>query len=209
MAQLSELPAPSPPPEATIDRKIAELVAEQSQRGVSSVVPFFLRPEENIGQLLRLRGIVRRAVRVRQDSKAQGDSASSDYYELDLFTADSQNLPVVCCVNQLPVAFPQGDSIREEVLIDGVFFKSWKYHSRKLTGPDGETNPQRQRYTPMILAQSPIWIQSAPVRSGWWGLLAGGGFLCLLLLAWLRFLSNSRQKSPRNAASEPIDFSNL
>lgn len=193
------------------ERQISATVAEHAQQGLSSVVPLFLTPAEHVGELVRLEGIARRAVKIVEETGPDNDNLGNrtDYYELELFTPDSQNLPVVCCVSQLPKGFPLGDEIREQVRIEGVFFKSWRYRSRKLVDSSGETTRQQQRYTPVVLAGTVAWIQAAPDQSGWWGLAAGIGFLFLLALAWYNFAVHWRSDQRPRATDEQLDLPNL
>ncbi len=193
------------------EQQISATVAEHAQQGLSSVVPLFLTPAEHVGELVRLEGIARRAVKIVEETGPANDDLGNrtDYYELELFTPDSQNLPVVCCVSQLPKGFPLGDEIREQVRIEGVFFKSWRYRSRKLVDSSGETTRQQQRYTPVVLAGTVAWVQAAPDRPGWWGLAAGIGFLILLALAWYNFAVHWRSDLRPRATDERLDLPNL
>ena len=162
-------------------RGLAAAVAKQAQAGRSSVAPMFLQPEEEVGELFVFEGTARRAVRIA----VEGQSTIEAYYELEVFTNDSQNLPIVCCVPQLPAGFPTGDEIREPVRISGVFFKLWRYRSRKLTQQAGETTGQRQLYTPVVLGHSPTWLNKTANRDNRWAFWAGIIFLGALALLWI------------------------
>ncbi|TWU27818.1 hypothetical protein [Bythopirellula polymerisocia] len=193
------------------EKKIAATIAEQAQHGLSSVVPLFLAPEGQVGELVRLEGIARRAVRIVEQAELEDGNLNErfDYYELELFTRDSQNLPVIGCVTQLPAGFPLGDEIREQVRLEGVFFKSWRYRSRKLVDSNGETSRQQQRYTPVVLAGNVTWIQSVSDRSSWWGPIAGIGFLIILAVAWASFFAHWRNDRSPRAKDDLIDLPNL
>ncbi len=197
--------------EDKVKRQIADAVIEQAELGLSSVVPLFLTSDRQIGELVRLEGIARRAVRIVNEVKSgEGRTGRpTDYYELELFTRDSQNLPIVCCISYLPKGFPLGDQIHELIRIEGVFFKSWSYRSRKLVEGDGQTKHQQQRYTPIVLAGTVTWIQEAPTQPGWWGLAAGIGFLTFLAAAWVKFILHWRRDRRPRMTDEQIELPNL
>ena len=162
-------------------RGLAAAIVSKAEAGQSSVAPLFLQPEQEVGKLILIEGIARRAVRIA----VEGESDLEAYHEVEVFTSDSQNLPVVCCVTQLPAGFPSGDQIREPVRICGVFFKSWRYRSRDLTTAAGETARQRQMYTPVVIGKEPRWLRTETSRDNVWGLWGGLAFLCILALLWM------------------------
>ena len=170
-------------------------VERQAKTDLSSVAPLFLQPDQETGQLVRIEGIARRALRI----PAEGENIGH-YYELEVFPPDSQNLPVVCCLTQLPAGFPVGDKIRAAVRVEGLFFKSWLYRTRKNLETTGQTEQRQQMYTPVVLGQRPVWIAGRSESSSQWGLW--GGIVVLLGLAALGALSvrsSQRERSLRNA----------
>jgi len=172
---------------AARDRQgLAAAVIESSDAQRSSVAPLFLQPEEETGELVNFEGVARRAIRIAVTAGPAGEPPDLDaYYELEIFTADSQNLPIVCCVLRLPPNFPTGDEIREPVRLAGIFFKNWRYRSRKLVDRAGETGQQRQLYTPVLLGKVPIWLKPMDRRSGYGSLWGGIAFLGGLVTLWI------------------------
>ena len=162
-------------------RGLAASVVKQAKAGLSSVAPLFLQPEQEVGELYTIEGTARRAIRIVAEPPGEVDA----YFELEIFTADSQNLPIVCCVHQLPAGFPIGDQIREPVQISAVFFKKWRYRSRKLVGGAEEASRQRQLYAPVLLGKEPIWLRQSvggESSGAFWGGLA---FLAVLVMLWV------------------------
>ena len=106
-----------------------------------------------------------------------------EYYELDLFTADSENLPIICCAVSLPTGFPTGDRINEPLRVAGVFFKRWAYLGR----PDAADGESAERIAaPLVLAVQPEWLRDAGDASGSrWGVWIGLAFVGALALVWL------------------------
>jgi hypothetical protein len=190
-----------------VERQVAAAVAERAARNLSSVAPLFLNPEAQVGQLIRIEGIARRAVRIVADPFPNGQSLS-EYYELEVFTDDSQNLPIVCLVARLPAGFPTGDAIRAGVRVDGVFFKLWQYHSRETKQSPGETTTLQASYTPIVMAASVTWLKQSTTMKSWWGLAVGGIVFVLVMVGFWRMLLSSR-KPTRLSQEDLPDFSQL
>jgi hypothetical protein len=203
-------------------RAIADQALESIAAGTSSVVPLFLQPQEHTGDWILLEGTARRAVRIvvdpaqgeravvalnastRNESSAPRWVAPADYYEIEFFPADAQNLPVVCCAADLPAGFPTGDAIREPIRVAGVFFKSWLYRRRaSIPGGGPEERPERLA-VPLVIAKSPQWLRRDPPPSGPWGLIGGVGFLVLLAGIWAVMASLAR--GDRQARNRLLQF---
>ena len=188
---------------------LAEAVERQGQQRLSSVAPLFLQPEDEVGELVRIEGIARRAVRIAvtdADSRPPGIDA---YYELEVFTPDSQNLPVVCCVVRLPAEFPLGDAIRAPVRVDGVFFKSWRYRSRKNLADAGQTGRPQQLYTPVVVGGEPRRLPTLSGGESPWGVWGGIAFLAGLAAVWIAMLRVAERDRRQRAAERPAHLKNL
>ncbi|MCH7750842.1 MAG: hypothetical protein IH898_01635 [Planctomycetes bacterium] len=197
------------------DLALATAVEKQADRKLSSVAPLFLQPDGHVGELVRIEGVARRAVRIAIPGGAASQASTSGklsfdaYYEMEVFTADSQNLPVVCCVSRLPAEFPVGDKIREPVRVDGVFFKSWRYRTRKnLVGP-GETGRQQQMVTPVVVGGVPTWLPTATSGQNRWGLWGGMAFLAALVVFWFVMFRLAERDRRRRAAMQPARLDDL
>lgn len=176
--------------------QLAREVQARAAKGLYSVAPLFNQPEENVGELVSLEGTVRRATRI--DVGKATDGSESDvarnfdvdhYYELDVFTDDSQNNPVVFCVRDLPAGFPLGDGLREPVRIAGFFLKSWSFESLRATlptTPDGTPTPAGMRqFAPLLVGRGPIILETAaPATFAYASYVAAGMFLLLLAAVW-------------------------
>ena len=186
---------------------MAAAIQKRGERNLSSVAPLFLQPERETGELVRIEGMARRAVRIAADQAPNGE-----YFELEVFPSDSQNLPVVCCVSELPEDFPQGDRIRESVRIDGVFFKSWRYRTRKAIEVGAQTTRAQQLYTPIVVGRQPVWLAAYAETSGRWAMWAGIGFLAVVGGIFLAAIRSTRQARARRTSLHPEqlqDFVNL
>ena len=152
-------------------RSLLTQAVESARLGRFSVYPLFNAPQAHVGELVLLIGTVRRAQRIELSSPLD-PSINADvrqrfgidhYYELEMFTADSRNNPVVCCVRELPAGFRPGAWIHEDVSVAGFFCKSWAYHV------GGESGKQ---LAPLVIAPTVLPWQPAQVGDSW-GLVAG------------------------------------
>jgi hypothetical protein len=203
---------------------IAAGIASQAERGLSSVVPLFLSPEQYTGEAVLLEGTARRAIRiVINDDPADSDAASSgdqgaaawspvdEYYELDVFTKDSQHLPIICCVPSLPAGFPTGEVIREPVRVSGIFFKKWAYARRTTDDPATRRRRLPERLEPpLIIAAMPEWMASTPPTvEHLRGLLGGLGLVATILIIWIYVAAASRRvrmaRSDRARYDSPLE----
>ncbi len=195
-------------PESKHAAALASAVIKQAERGFSSVAPLFLEPRNVVGELVRLEGTARRAVRisVSQQEQLTVGHPISEYFEIEVFTADSQNMPVVCCVTHLPAGFPTGDAIRAAVRFDGVFFKGWRYRSRKVVEGPGETESQQQRYTPIILAAAVTWLKQPSTAPSLWGLVVGSGIFVAMIYGLTKMFVSHRRASHTRLPDKLPDF---
>lgn len=108
-----------------------------------TVIDLFNRPAESQGRLVTLTGRLRRAQRVLvSDGEILALYGIDHYYELYLFTADSQDYPVLFCTPELPVApdgrpvpVGSGENYRQEVTLTGFLYKPWAYRIDTANSP--------------------------------------------------------------------------
>lgn len=167
---------------------------ERAKEGAHSIFPLFNYPSEQRGRLVVLKGNVRRAVKILVGSA--GGNTNSDiverygidhYYELEMFTPDSENNPLVLCVRELPEGFPTGEVINEGVQVAGFFFKSWAYYTQKgmVEGKDGELH-RHQQLAPLLIGRGPLWIRAAEKSTtSFYGVVAAGAFVLGLIGIWI------------------------
>ncbi|QDU88215.1 hypothetical protein Pla175_15870 [Pirellulimonas nuda] len=191
-------------------RLMAERASEAAQAGRFSVAPLFLDSAQQRGELVTLDGVARRAVRIEAGVDAEGRPSDvpkrwglDHYYEIDLFTEDSENLPIVVCVASLPDGFAVGDDISQPARVAGFFFKRWLYQSRRPADPRqsklGLLHDPLQA-APLLIGPPPIMLQEAASKpSGVLQLAAGGGFVLVLAAVWC-YLWNASRTPPRAAA---------
>lgn len=143
-----------------------------------SVVPLFNDPSSKRGEPVVLEGSARRCIRIFiTDEEIRRRMAFDHYWEIDFFTADSQNNPLAVCLRELPRGFPTGDDIREPIRLSGFFLKSWAYSA--VHDPQADAANVKQ-LAPLIIANSISWLPDDAESP--WPILAGAGLAGLLLL---------------------------
>jgi hypothetical protein len=176
-------------------RALAQAVVERANAGRYSVAPLFNDAARQMGQLIVVDGAARRVVRVDVGSSA-ADHKPSDvarrfgidhYYEMQVFTDDSQNYPLVFCVRELPSGLSIGDDLHVPVRVAGFFFKDWRYTTRgtrDLGGGEPVRRNGKQQYAPLLIGRAPILLQVEDEGRGTAQLVGGGLFLLALGGIW-------------------------
>lgn len=181
------------------DRQTLRALQVEQQRRRYSVVPLFGDGAAERGELVTIDAVVRRAVRVdASQSEVAADAGVTHYYELEAFTEDSQNLPVVFVVRELPAGFPVGNAIRQPARLAGFFFKQWAYRTRKPSEND-PTNDRRQ-FAPLLIGRAPIPLAVPDASSARPGLAIGlAATLGLVTIAVALWRLNRRDRQYESA----------
>lgn len=144
----------------------------------AEVLPLFNRPQSQQGRLVELTGTARRAVRVRVEDRDIIERFGIDhFYELQVFTSDSQDNPLTFCVRELPPGFPEEERIIESVRIAGFFFKKWGFRSSAAAEP-AKPGVVRKQLAPLLIGREPVWIRPVPADQRF----ANGVFLVLFVV---------------------------
>ena len=130
-----------------------------------SVVPLFNEPATQPGRLVELFGTARLIEEVHLDPRLDADIIArfglDHYYQVSLFTDDSQGNPVTFCIRELPEGMPYGNlpHYGETVRIAGFFFKTWSYGVPKMTDPalDPGDPKTHQQLSPLLIGRSLTW----------------------------------------------------
>jgi len=147
-------------------------IQNEAERDRYSAVPLFGEGDRERGELIVLDAVVRRAVRVDATGSAAAASYGVDhYYELEAFPEDSQNLPVVFVVRDLPAGFPVGDAIRQPARLAGFFFKQWAYRTRQRS--DADPAADRRQFAPLLVGRAPIPLATPDASAARPGLTIG------------------------------------
>jgi hypothetical protein len=200
-------------------RALAREVIRRADEGRYSVAPLFNEPQLHIADLFVFDGVARRVVRVDTDSRPGGSGPSDvarrfgirNYYEMQVFTDDSQNYPLVFCVRELPVGFPTGDDLRVPVRLAGFFFKDWQYTTRGTRSAEtGQGSPAAApvQFAPLLVGRAPFVLQFASSDNQKTQWILAGVFLLLLAgvagMAWW-FTRDDRRFGQRLRAARLSD----
>jgi hypothetical protein len=154
-----------------------------------SVVPLFNDAANQHGRLVCLRGVTRRLIRIPVGDPDVVERFGIDhYYEMALYTEDSQENPLWFCLRDLPEGMPTGDGPRyaEEVQVAGFFMKTWAYRSQETRDEAGGDQRPRVRLAPLLIGRRPIWYpEQPPERNTTAAAIAGGLFVLALLGIWI------------------------
>ena len=154
----------------------------------------FTHPEEYTGELLTLRGYVRKNLQHPADPEDPQQTAT---YEAWLYTPDSQHNPVVVVYSQLPKGMPLGGDLVETIEVTGYFFKVYGYRAQ-----DG------LRAAPMLLAKTLEWSPRVVKDTTWerviYFLVTGILVVGLIFVFWRVNRASHRRLS--KSSLEPADF---
>jgi hypothetical protein len=202
-------------------RALAQEVLRLAAKGRYSVAPLFNDAPHQQGRLFVFDGMARRAVRVEVGTQSGGGSSDSarrfgfdHYYEVEVFTDDSQNNPLVFCVRELPDGFPVGDALREPVRVAGFFFKDWRYRARDTAEDDDQHAPDEaagdvdpSRYAPLLIGRAPLRLPPEQGGSLLSQYVGGGLFLLGLAGVWIAAVLYSRGDRQFRRRTPAVDLS--
>lgn len=172
-----------------------------TQGAPSDVVPLFNAPDTQHGKLVAIEGTARRAVPILVEEPDLVERFGiREYYEVEVFSDDSQGNPIVCCLLELPEGFPQGDRIAERIRVPAFFLKTWAYRSAGA----GEGKLQ---LAPLLVGRTATWIRPPAMSRNWWlGLTLGLLFLVALTGLWLTLWLVGRSDRHFEAARRAKDL---
>ena len=173
-----------------------------AEGGEVQVVDLFNRPAQYQGEAVTLTGTVKRARAVPiRGAGARALAGAERYYELYLFTGESQGYPVVCCAASLPDRFPLGvgGDYHQDVTLSGILYKLWGYKAS--AAGDSPAGTSSWVAVPLLFAGDITWRPEEPSRApgtdGVRAILIGFFTLALAFVLYRRL----RRKG------EPIRFS--
>lgn len=131
--------------------------AEKTGQRFASAVELFNNPAETRGIPVLLTGTAKRVLPTLVEDKEIKKLYGIDrYYQIYLFTDDSQGNPLVVCVASIPEGMPTGagPDYNEKISVGAFPYKLWVYEtSAKLEDGDG----YRPSYAPLLVGRAPIW----------------------------------------------------
>ena len=149
------LRAVSETPEGWLEEEAKKQYAEMP----FGVIDLFNRPHETRGKPILLRGTAKRIVPTPvTDSEVQALFGIDQYYQIYLFTEQSQGNPLVVCVRSLPEGMPAGDTadFAETITVAAVPYKLWIYET-----------PAEPHYAPLLVGRAPLWHPKPPEQRSW------------------------------------------
>jgi hypothetical protein len=201
-------------PDALMRQAKAELRRSGDER--YSVVPLFNSPDTQHGQLVMLSGTAREVVPVYvPDEDVRARFGIDCYYQVSLFSEDSQGNPLVFCVREIPEGMPtgKGPQFGQYVTAAGFFFNTWAYRSQ---APAESESGAPWQLAPLLIGRTVVWHpQQPPARNPVTAAVAAGAFVLVLLGVWLALWRYSRgdrefrRKTLAKHLSNGPDFSRI
>ena len=131
---------------------------EKQGKKRTSVVELFNHPEKTRGTPVLLHGTAKRVMTTLVENKEIKELYGIDqYYQIYLFTDDSQGNPIVVCTTSLPEGMPTGTSpdYAERISVGAIPYKLWVYETEaKLEDGDG----RKPSFAPLLIGRSPKWF---------------------------------------------------
>lgn len=178
-----------------------------------AVAPLFNRAASERGELVELLGTARRIERIPvSDPDIVARFGIDHYYQVSLFTDDSEGNPLTFCIRDLPEGMPYGNVPRygETVRIAGFLFKTWNYKVPKLLDPalsPGDPKTHRQ-LSPLLIGRSLVWYPAPkPADNALSGVVVGGLFVLAMLAVWfVAWRSRRRERKWLERMESPPEF---
>ncbi len=161
--------------------------SESSETPVSPVIKLFNEPASQLGRLVLLYGTARRIEKIEvHDADIRRRFGITHYYSIYLFTQDSQNNPLVCCVRELPPGIPLGEGPRyaADVAVAAFFYKTWGYRPER---PAADTGSQTAwQLAPLLVGREalPLAESGSHNTAALTGIVITG-LLFVIVLVWL------------------------
>jgi hypothetical protein len=197
------------------DKKRKAIIERQLARARERrdyVVPLFNEPEAQTGKLVMFEGDARRCVEIRvDDPDIIARFGIHKYYEIALFTDDSQGNPLIFCVLDLPEGMPVGEDIHARVRVPGFFLKSWAYPQGQRIG-EAKGNLAKQQLAPLMVGRDlRMFVRTTTTGEIVMGsMIVGVIALALSAVLWAAWRSGKSPAVAGEATSPaPPDFSGI
>ena len=128
---------------------LEEEAKKQSAEMSFNMSDLFNRPHETRGKPVFIRGTAKRVVLTPvTNSETTSLFGIDHYYQIYLFSDQSQGNPIVVCVRSLPEGMPVGDGadFLELISVAAVPYKLWIYET-----------PTGTHYAPVLVGRSVVW----------------------------------------------------
>ncbi len=189
-------------PAGLIEQEARQILKSEGKTRTSAV-DLFNRPDETRGKPALLTGTAKRVLRLLvDDPEVQTLFGIDHYYEIQLFTKDSQRNPITVCVTSLPKGMPTGSDAEynEPITVAAFPYKLWIYESSaELDSGDGN----KPNYAPLLVGREPIWEPREVLRSPLFGenlpnsvkAALSFGIFAVLFVVWIAFRMTKRKRS--------------
>ncbi len=177
-------------------RKTPAAALRKSSIGRVTYTQLAQQPDAYRGELVTLRGTVRRAHRLAAPENEYGIEG---YYQFWLQPAGDPADPIVIYALDVPEGFPTGMSVWADVRVTGFFFKRWSYLAQDTL-----------RSAPTVLSRTVDWLHRPAatdrVRRSMppvWLVVAVATAVAALTLVYIYFRTKGKKRPAPETISEP------
>lgn len=161
---------------------------KKASKGPVTFVQLYRQSDEYRGELITVRGTLRRVYPV---AAPKNDRGIKSYYQAWLTPDDNpSSVEVVYCL-RLPSKCPTGENLSETVELTGFYFKRWLYHAQDTL-----------RTAPVILAPTvewqkrPVLVRQSDQSPGMLLAIFAGTALCAVVLVGILHFRTRRVRKP-------------
>ncbi len=168
-----------------------EALAEWGNEGKKPrVTDLFQKPRETRGKPILLHGTAKRVVATPvDDAEVQKLYGIDHYYQIFLYTAESQGNPIVVCTPALPTGMPEGtdSDYAEPISVVAVPYKLWVYETGAKIEDGGSDADRRASFAPLLVGGCPTWHpeKRQAGATGSFEMHVTFGLCALLIFAWV------------------------
>lgn len=173
-----------------------------------SVVPLFNDPLSVRGKLVELVGTARRAVAVVvNDADIQERFQIDKYYEVSIYTSDSQQNPLLVNVLSLPPGFPEGENIHATVRAPGTLLTGFYYHRDATPDEQAQGLKPKPQKAPLLIGKTLQYVPPPVVNDDMYEWLFGASvvaaFVALIIGVWRMMLGERKSRELRQRQMAP------
>lgn len=176
--------------------------------GELSIVPLFNDPLSMRGKLVELVGTARRAVAVVvNDADIQERFGIKQYHEVSIYTADSQQNPLIFNLLELPPDFPEGEDIHATVRIPGTLLTGFYYHRDATPDEQAQGIKPKPQKAPLLIGKTLQYVPPPVVNDDMYEWLFGASvvaaFVALIVGVWRMMRGERKSRALRQRQMAP------
>lgn len=185
-----------------------------AQTGEFSVVPLFNDPLSIRGKLVELVGTARRAVAVVvDDADIQERFDIKKYYEVSIYTTDSQQNPLIVNLLELPPGFPEGEDIHAVVRVPGTLLTGFYYYRDATPDEQARGVKPKPQKAPLLIGKTLEYVPPPVMKDDMYEWLFAASvtaaFVALIVGVWRMMRGERKSRALRERQMAPPEGTSL